>query len=131
MSKVTYQIVKNDDRIFFFDGSKYVLFDSGFMAQMQNNSAAVDGKIGDFKVRTASEDFFHSFINLTMEDGCEVTAILNPMDGYNCLLKGNTLTICDENGDEFADDCCYFFPFADNFLNIELPIRYYFKTLII
>ena len=86
MSKVTYQIVKNDDRIFFFDGSKYVLFDSGFMAQMQNNSAAVDGKIGDFKVRTTSEDFFHSFINLTMENGSKVTAIFNPMDGYNCLL---------------------------------------------
>lgn len=118
MSKVTYQIVKNDDRIFFFDGSKYVLFDSGFMAQMQNNSTAVDGKIGDFKVRTASEDFFHSFINLTMENGSKVTAIFNPMDGYNCLLKGDTLTISDENGDEFAEDCCYFFPFADNFLPI-------------
>ena len=96
MSKVNYEIIKKDERLFFYDGTQYVLFDSGFTRGMRKNSASVSGKIGPFTVDTMESGFFYSFINIEMNDGKKVTAILNPMDGYNCILKGNTLTVSDE-----------------------------------
>ena len=110
MSKVTYEIIKKDDRLFFHDGKQYVLFDSGFVAQPKKSSASVNGMIGPFSTNVMPKIFFSEFINLTMDDGEAVTAVLNPMDGYNCLLEGGKLTITDE-----AVECPkheYFFDFV-------------------
>ena len=96
MSKVTYEIIKKDERLFFYDGKQYVLFDSGFVAQKKNNSASVSGTIGPFSTNVMSKTFFTNFINLTMDDGQTVTAVFNPMDGYNCFLEGGKLMITDE-----------------------------------
>ena len=74
------------------------------------NSASVNGKIGDIAVNTMPKHFFESFINLKMDDGSSVDAVFNPMDGYNCILKGNTLTITDE---KINGNYEYFFEFAD------------------
>ena len=99
MSKVSYEIVMKDERPYFYDGKQYVLFDSGFTRGFGRNSASPSGEIGPFKVDRMDEGFFSSFINTVMDDGRKVTAILNPMDGYNCILKGNTLTVSDEEMD--------------------------------
>jgi hypothetical protein len=90
MMSVNFEIIKSDDRIFFNDGKKYVLFDSGFFKGMGNNSISADGMIGPFNV--TKSNFAENFINLTI-DGKPVSAIFNPMDGFDCQLKGNTLTI--------------------------------------
>lgn len=117
MSKASYQIVKKEDRVFFNDGNQYVLFDSGFIGNpFGKNSASVSGKIGPFEVNTQSRNFFETFINLKMDDGRGVTAVLNPMDGYNCVLRGNTLLVSEEEID--VADCDYAFPFADPHLPI-------------
>lgn len=108
--KESYKIIKNDDRLFFSDGEKYVLFDSGFV----NGSVSVNGKIGPFNAQTVAEKFMDSFINLKMPDGKNVTAVFNPMDGYNCLLQGDTIIITDE--EMVLDNCKYFFPFIDKHL---------------
>lgn len=113
MSKVSYKIIKKEGRIFFFDGDQYVLFDSGFL----NGSVAVNGKIGPWTVKTMPNSFLSSFINMKMEDGGEVTAVFNPMDGgYSCLLKGDTLTVSDEA--IAHGESKYFFAFA----NVGEPI---------
>lgn len=53
MGKVSFEIVKHDDRLFFNDGEKYVLFDTGFISNpFGRNSASVNGKIGPFAVNT-------------------------------------------------------------------------------
>ena len=96
MSKVTYEIIANDERLFFHDGKRYVLFDSGFTAPWGPCSVSVDGKIGPFAASRQSAAFLEGFINLTMADGEKVTAIFNPMQGCDCLLRGNTITIADE-----------------------------------
>ena len=90
--KAIYDIIKKDDRIFFHDGEKYVLFDTGFVGNpFGKNSIAVNGKIGDIAVNTAPKHFLESFINLKMDDGSSVDAVFNPMDGFNCLLRGEIL----------------------------------------
>ena len=96
--------------MFFNDGKQYVLFDSGFIGNpFSKNSASVNGLIGDIAVNIMPQHFFKSFINMQV-NGCDVTAVFNPMDGCNCLLKGNVLTITDEEI-EFENGK-YFFPFT-------------------
>ena len=116
--KAIYEIIKKDDRIFFHDGEKYVLFDTGFVGNpFGKNSIAVNGKIGDIAVNTAPKHFLESFINLKMDDGSSVDAVFNPMDGFNCWLKCGLLTICDEQAE--YDSCVeHFFEFADSALPI-------------
>ena len=114
MSKVTYEIIKKENRLFFHDGKQYVLFDSGFVAHLKKNSASVSGMIGPFSTNVMPQIFFSEFINLTMDDGETVTAVLNPMDGYNCLLEGNKITITDEEID--CPKYEYFFEFAHSSL---------------
>ena len=115
MGKVSFEIVKHDDRLFFNDGEKYVLFDTGFISNpFGRNSASVNGKIGPFAVNTMPSVFFKNFINIKINNSA-VTAVFNPMDGFNCLLIGNTLTISDE---EITAEGKHFFEFADD----NLPI---------
>ena len=106
MSKVCYEIIRNDERLFFNDGEKYVLFDTGFLPPFSAvKSSSVNAGIGPFRVNGMPKQFFSDFINLTMNDGAGVTAVFNPMDGYNCMLQGNTLTITDEETDLPAAEC--------------------------
>ena len=88
------------------------MLDSGFLPPwfVGRYSVAVNGMIGPFKVRTDRKEFFERFINLQIEEGCFATAVLNPMDGFNCTLCGDMLTITDEevNVDEYE----HFFPFV-------------------
>ena len=116
MSKVTYEIIKKDDRLFFHDGKQYVLFDSGFTVQPKRSSASVGGMIGPFAARVMPRTFFADFVDLVMDDGEIVTAVLNPMDGYDCFLEGNRLTISDEEMP--CPPHAYFFDFADD----DLPL---------
>ena len=116
--KTIYDIIKKDDRIFFHDGEKYVLFDTGFVGNpFGKNSIAVNGKIGNITVNTMPQHFFESFINLRMDDGKSVDAVFNPMDGFNCQLNCGRLTICDEEA-EYDSSIEYFFEFTDS----KLPI---------
>lgn len=116
--KAIYNIIKKDDRIFFNDGEKYVLLDTGFVGNpFGKNSVSVNGKIGDIAVNTAPKHFLESFINLKMDDGSSVEAVFNPMDGFNCWLKCGLLTICDEEA-EYDSHIEFFFEFAD----AKLPI---------
>ncbi len=47
MSKVSFEIIRHEERLFFNDGEKYVLFDTGFIDNpFGKNSASVNGKIG-------------------------------------------------------------------------------------
>ena len=115
MSKVSFEIVKNNDSLFFNDGEQYVLLDTGFITDPfagSKNSASVNGMIGPFSVNCISEGFLNRFINMKMENGSGVTAVLNPMDGYNCQLKGSTLTVSDEDMELSENDC--FFEFVSN-----------------
>ena len=115
MSKVSYEIIKHEDRLFFNDGEKYVLFDTGFISgPAGKNSASVNGKIGPWNTKTMPSAFFRKFINMEI-NGCEVTAVFNPMDGFDCLLAGNTLTISDE---KIPAEGKYFLEFADDTLPI-------------
>ena len=115
MSKVSFEIIRHEERLFFNDGEKYVLFDTGFIDNPSGkNSASVNGKIGPFSVKTRASVFFRQFINMEI-NGCAVTAVFNPMDGFDCLLTGNTLTIADE---EITAQGRYFLEFADD----NLPI---------
>ena len=116
--KAIYDIIKKDERIFFFDGEKYVLLDTGFIGNpFGRNSVSVNGSIGNIAANTMPQHFFDSFINLNMEDNRKVTAIFNPMDGYNCLLQGNTLVISDEDLDHSAETVCFL-----EFVKGSLPI---------
>ena len=115
MGKVSFEIIKHEDRLFFNDGEKYVLFDTGFIDNpFGKNSASVNGKIGPFSVKTKASVFFRQFINMEI-NGCAVTAVFNPMDGFDCLLAGNTLIISDE---QIPVQGKHFFEFADD----NLPI---------
>ena len=116
--KAVYEIIKKDDRIFFNDGEKYVLFDTGFVGNPYGkNSVSVNGKIGDIAANTMPKNFFESFINLKMDDGSSVNGVFNPMDGFNCWLKCGLLTICDQE-EECDSSFEYFFDFADAALPI-------------
>ena len=41
MSYVHFEIIKKDDRLFFYDGEQYVLFDSGFITDPDGLSVSV------------------------------------------------------------------------------------------
>ena len=112
MSKVTYPIVKINDRIFFNADGTYVLLDTGFLSR----SVSVNGKIGPFNVGMRSKVYLDSFINLTAPDGSNITAILSPMDGYNCRLTQDGITITDE--EEAIPEHDYFLPFVGGLLPI-------------
>lgn len=121
MSKASFEIVKNDDRLFFNDGEQYVLLDTGFITAPvagRKNSASVNGRIGPFSVNCIPEGFLNRFINMKMEDGSGVTAVLNPMDGYNCQLKGSILTVSDEDM-ELSDYDCFFEFVSDRFALLD------------
>ena len=111
MSKVTYPILKVNDRIVFNADGVYALLDTGFP-----NSIAVNGKIGPFTVGAVPKAFFDSSIRLTTPDGAGVMAILSPNDGYNCLLTQDGITITDEDEDIPQHD--FFLPFVEK----QLPI---------
>ena len=127
MSKVTYPIFKVADRIFFKTEENYALLDTGFP-----RSASVNGKIGPFGAGFAPNEFFDNFINLTMPDSSKVKAILSPMDGFNCLLTPDGITITDEN--EAIPENDYFLPFVQRKLPIVegsmngTPIRFFFDS---
>ena len=111
MSSVNFEIVKCEDRIFFYDGEQYVLFDTGFIRTPNGkNSISASGKIGPFSVKAMPQGFISSFVNLRI-DGKSISAVLNPMDGFNCKLEGNTLTVSDEPME--IDGHEYFFEFID------------------
>ena len=78
MSKVSFEIVKNAERLFFHDGEKYVLFDSGFVRNpWRKNSVSVNGKIGPFKDDEIDQSFLSDFINMEMNDGKEISAVFS------------------------------------------------------
>ena len=110
MSKVTYEIIEKDDRLYFYDGKQYVLFDSGFTPPSPRWSASVSGTIGPFAVNRQFQAFFSKFIDVRMENGEAVGGVFNCMDGYDCLLEGNTLTVSDEGMD--CPEYEYFFDFV-------------------
>ena len=112
MSKASFEIVKNDDRLYFNDGEKYVLLDTGFFGNPSGkHSVSVNGRIGPFAVNRGDQSFFDRFINVKMADDQGAAAVFNPMDGYACQLKGGTLTISDEETELCGYD--YFFEFTD------------------
>lgn len=124
MSKAVFTLIKNDDRLFFNDGEKCVLLDTGFIRDPlgKSNSVSADGKIGPFSVDTMPKEFFKDFINLEMSDGESVTAVFNPMDGYNCILEGETIAITDEETEVVETD--HFFNFLEeNFSILEGKIN--------
>ncbi|MBP5671014.1 MAG: hypothetical protein J6X49_01370 [Victivallales bacterium] len=127
MSKVTYPLAKINDRVVFNADGTHVLLDTGFPHSVSGN-----GKIGPFNVGMQSKEFFYSFINLTAQDGSNVTAILSPMDGYNCRLTRDDVTITDE--EEAIPEHDYFLPFVGGLLPIVegtmngVPIRFFFDS---
>jgi len=127
MSKFTYPTYKIADRIIFNADGTYVLLDTGFP-----HSIAVNGKIGPFRVGRKAKEFFDNFINLDLPDGSKVTAILSPMDGYNCYLTPDGITISDEAEDIPEHD--FFLPFIEEMLPIVegtmngSKIRFFFDS---
>lgn len=107
MSQVTYNLEKVDGRCYFNDGTKYVLIDTGY-----GRSVADKGMIGPFKVNNCDIKQLQSFNPTIMHDGRKIGAILYPLDGFSCLLKGDTVTI-DDNAIEFPEHE-WFLPFVDS-----------------
>ena len=103
--KATYKIHKINERIVFNAEGTYTLLDTGFPESLSSN-----GKIGPFNVHTKTSAFIDSFLNLVMPDGSKVMAIMSPMDGYNCHLKQDSITISDE--EEAIPEHDYFLPFV-------------------
>ena len=104
MSRVTYNIEKVDGRCYFNDGTKYVLIDTGY-----GRSVADRGMIGPFNVNNCDIKQLQSFNPTIMHDGQKIGAILYPLDGFSCLLKGDTVTI-DDNAIELPEHE-WFLPF--------------------
>jgi hypothetical protein len=127
MSKATYPIIQISDRIVFNAEGTYVLLDTGFP-----HSVSINGKIGPFHTAMQSKAFFDSFIRLTAPDGSPVTAILSPMDGFNCQLTQGGLMVTDEEEALPAHD--YFLPFMEGMHPIVegamngTPIRFFFDS---
>ena len=91
MSKVTYKLEKVDGRFYFNDGTKYALIDTGY-----GRSVSIDGEIGPFKVSHCDKDNLHAFNPTFMRDGQKIGAMLYPLDGFSCLMKGDSVTIDDD-----------------------------------
>ena len=105
MSKATYTLEKVDGRFYFNDGAKYALIDTGY-----GRSVSIDGKIGPFAVGHCDERQLRSFNPTIMPDGQKVGAILCPLDGFSCLMKGDSVTI-DDDARELPEHE-WFLPFA-------------------
>ena len=105
MSKATYKLEKVDGRFYFNDGAKYALIDTGY-----GMSVSIDGKIGPFKVAQCDEKHLHAFNPTFMPDGQRIGAILCPLDGFSCLMKGASVTI-DDDAKELPEHE-WFLPFA-------------------
>ena len=88
MSKVTYKLEKVDGRFYLNVGAKYSLVDTGY-----GRSVSVDGKIGPFTVIRRDKEKLHAFNPTFMPDGQKIGAILWPLDGFSCLMKGDSVTI--------------------------------------
>ena len=133
MSKASYKIIKNQDRLFFHDGKRYVLIDTGFINPLtETYSISDDGMIGPFEVSRPPFDFLDRFINMTMDDGSKPRAVLNPLDGFNCLLEGDTITITDEDAE--CPEGKWFLEFTDPKLSVVegsingQKVRFFFDT---
>lgn len=105
MAKATYKLEIVDGRCYFNDGAKHVLIDTGY-----GRSVSCDGTIGPFKVGCSNIDKLQFFNPTFMHDGQKIGAILYPLDGFNCLLKGDTVTI-DDDAKELPDHE-WFLPFV-------------------
>ena len=105
MSKVTYKLEKVDGRFYFNDGTKYALIDTGY-----GRSVSIDGEIGPFKVSHCDKDNLHAFNPTFMRDGQRIGAILCPLDGFSCLMKGDSVTIDDDARELPGHE--WFLPFA-------------------
>lgn len=105
MTKISYKMVEVDGRYYFNDGAKYVLVDTGY-----GRSVSIDGTIGPFKVSLCQKQQLQSFNPTLMPDGSKIGAILYPMDGHSCLLKGDTVTV-DDDAQELPEHQ-FFLPFA-------------------
>ena len=105
MSKATYKLEKVDGRFYFNDGAKYALIDTGL-----GHSVSIDGEIGPFKVSRCDEDGLRAFNPTIMHDGQKIGAILWPLDGFSCLMKGDSVTI-DDDARELPEHE-WFLPFA-------------------
>ena len=99
MSKVTYEIIEKNDRLFFHDGKKYVLFDSGFTMQPKKSSASVDGTIGPFSANVMPQSFFSSF-RMLFAGQANVSDIAGPVgaveivgDEYDSAKEEGTLAV--------------------------------------
>ena len=105
MSKAMYKLEKVDGRFYFNDGAKYALIDTGY-----GRSVSIDGEIGPFKVGRCDKDGLRSFNPTIMHDGQKIGAILCPLDGFCCLMKGDSVII-DDDARELPEHE-WFLPFA-------------------
>lgn len=105
MTKVTYKLEKVDGRYYFNDGEKYVLVDTGY-----GRTVSYNGKIGPYRVGTQDLGGMRSFNPTFMRDGTQIGGFLCPLNGYSCLLKGDTVTI-DDNAQELPEHE-WFIPFV-------------------
>ena len=104
MTKITYKLDKVDGRCYFNDGAKWILIDTGY-----TRTVSYDGKIGPFSVGTETLEEMRSFNPTFMHDGQKIGGFLRPLDGYSCLLKGDSVTI-DDNAKELPEHA-WFIPF--------------------
>lgn len=105
MTKVTYKLEKVDGRYYFNDGTKYVLIDTGY-----GRTVSADGKIGPYSVGIETAIEMQSFNPTFVHDGQRVGGFLCPLNGYSCLLKGDSVTI-DDNAQEMPEHE-WFIPFV-------------------
>ena len=115
MTKVSYKLEKVDGRYYFNDGIKYALIDTGY-----GRSVSYDGTIGPFKVGTCNLKDLQDFNPTFMHDGQKIGAIICPLNGFSCLLKGDTVTI-DDDARELPEHE-YFLPFVGMASHIECNV---------
>ncbi len=105
MTQVTFKLKKVDDRYYFNDGEKYVLIDTGY-----GRTVSYNGKIGPYHVDTQDTEEMWRFNPTFMHDGTQIGGFLCPLNGYSCLLKGDSVTI-DDNAQELPEHE-WFIPFV-------------------
>lgn len=115
MSNVTYKLEKVDGRYYFNDGTKYVLIDTGY-----GRSVSIDRTIGPFKVDSIDINRLQSFNPTIMHNGEKIGGILYPLDGFSCLMKGDTVTI-DDDVKELPDHE-WFLPFVSGHPLLECNV---------
>ena len=111
MTKITYKTEIVDGRCYFNDGDKYVLVDTGY-----GKTVAIDGHIGEFKALKCDKDGLQSFNPTLMPNGKKIGGIICPMNGYNAMIRKDTVTIDDESTELPA--CEWFIPFESPFASI-------------